>query len=39
MTGTGAIECTGGIPHCVQPWTVDQDALTPTVYAYRVPEQ
>jgi hypothetical protein len=30
-------KCTGGTPHCVQRWTVDQAALTPTVYAYRVP--
>jgi hypothetical protein len=35
--GTGAIKCIGGIPHCIQPWTVDLAALTPTVYAYRVP--
>lgn len=37
VSGTDAIKCTGGISHYVQPWTVDQDALTPTVYAYRVP--
>jgi hypothetical protein len=36
VSGTGGIECTGGIPTCVTPWTVDQAALTPTVYAYRV---
>ena len=36
--GTGPIKCTGGIPHCKHPWTVDQAALTPTVYAYRVRE-
>lgn len=35
--GTHAIKCTGGIPHCIQPWTVDPAALAPTVYAYRVP--
>jgi MrcB-like, N-terminal domain/Protein NO VEIN, C-terminal len=35
----GVIKCTGGITHCVRPWIVDQAALTPTVYAYRVPEQ
>jgi hypothetical protein len=39
VTGTGAIKCTGGIPHCVQPWVVQQAALTPTVYAYRVPRR
>ena len=35
--GTDVIKCTAGIPHCIQPWTVDQAALTPTVYAYRIP--
>jgi hypothetical protein len=34
-----ASKCTGGIPHCVHPWTVDQIRLIPTVYAYRVPLQ
>jgi hypothetical protein len=37
VSGTDAINCVGGIPHCIQPWTVDPAALTPTVYAYRVP--
>jgi hypothetical protein len=37
VRGTGVIKCTGGTPHCVRPWIVDQAALTPTVYAYRVP--
>lgn len=39
VSGTGAVKCAGGIPHRVQPWMVDQAALTPTVYAYRVPER
>jgi hypothetical protein len=38
VTGTNVIRCTGGIHRCIQPWTVDRAALTPTVYAYRVPE-
>jgi hypothetical protein len=37
VRGTDPIKCTGGISNCVQPWTVHQAALTPTVYAYRVP--
>jgi hypothetical protein len=37
VSGADAIKCVGGIPHCIQPWTVDPAALTPTVYAYRVP--
>jgi hypothetical protein len=37
VVGSDAPKCTGGIPHCVQPWTVHRDALTPTVYTYRVP--
>jgi hypothetical protein len=37
VSGTDPIKCTSGIPHCVHPWTVDHAALTPTVYAYRVP--
>jgi hypothetical protein len=37
VSGTDAIKCTGGIPRCVQAWTIDETALTPTVYAYRVP--
>jgi hypothetical protein len=39
VSGTEPIKCTDGIPHCVQPWTVDQASLIPTVYAYRVPGQ
>jgi hypothetical protein len=38
VRGIDPVKCTGGTPHCVWPWTVDQAALTPTVYAYRVPE-
>ena len=37
VDGTASIACTGGTPACVWPWTVEQAALTPTVYAYRVP--
>jgi hypothetical protein len=37
VIGTGAAQCTGGICRCIQPWTAEQAALTPTVYAYRVP--
>jgi len=37
VSGTSPIKCTGGIPNCVRSWTVEQVALTPTVYAYRVP--
>jgi hypothetical protein len=32
------IKCTGGSPNSVWPWTINQASLTPTVYAYRVPE-
>jgi hypothetical protein len=35
--GAADIKCTGGTPTCAWPWTVEQAALTPTVYAYRVP--
>src|SRR5262249_747782 len=38
VSGTGPGKCPGGIPCCVRPWSIDQAALTPTVYAYRVPE-
>lgn len=37
VIATGGTKCAGGSPHCVQPWTADEAALTPTVYAYRVP--
>jgi hypothetical protein len=37
VSGADPIKCIGGVSHCVHPWTVDQAALTPTVYAYRVP--
>jgi Domain of unknown function (DUF3883) len=37
VDATARITCTGGTPACVWPWTVEQAALTPTVYAYRVP--
>jgi hypothetical protein len=37
VDGTASITCTGGTTACVWPWTVEQAALTPTVYAYRVP--
>jgi hypothetical protein len=37
VTGTSTVKCTGGVPYCVQPWMVKHAALTPTVYAYRVP--
>jgi len=37
VTRADAIKCTGGISRCVQPWNIDERALTPTVYTYRVP--
>jgi hypothetical protein len=31
------IRCSGGKEHCVWPWVIDDEDLTPTQYAYRVP--
>ncbi|MET8305832.1 DUF3578 domain-containing protein [Micromonospora sp. NPDC005173] len=32
-----AVEAFGGVDRCIWPWTIDNEALTPTEYAYRPP--
>lgn len=38
VVGTGKIDCRGGKRTCLWPWTMDRSLLTPTAYAYRVPD-
>ena len=38
ITGATDIDRASGNVNCVRPWKVDSESLTPTVYAYKVPQ-
>jgi hypothetical protein len=38
VTTTGGVVCFGGRRICLSPWSMEMSLLTPTVYAYRMPD-